>query len=651
MRPASAPTERSICPATMTSTIPMARIEVTDICRASSERLRGIRNVPSVVIENTIQITARAPTMVSARHGMRGRGIAAATGDGAGSMTGWFAAIRYTFIVAAAMTVSGLAPSAARSAVARPRLSTRTRWLIPSSSGRSEETSTTPSPGLREGRDELVDLRLRAHVDPARRLVQEQHPRVRHEPLPQHDLLLVAARELVDDGEHPRRLDAQRVELRLHLRLAGRVIEQPAVREPRQRGQGHVLRDRRLQHEPVPLAVFAHQGQAGRDRLRRAFERPPDRAPAHRQAPRHPAARGAEERADEGGASGAHEAADAQHLALAHFEVDVVQHLAARVHRVLHRPALDLEQGLARGLGRARVEVLHLAADHHRDHLVRGELAGAVGGHRPAVAQHGDAVRDLEDLLQAVADVDGRHAPRPQLADDGQQPLRIRLGQGGGGLVEDEDARVLGQRLGDLDHLLLADAQLLHRPIGVDVQSHAGEGGLGVGRDRVPVDEAAPHRLVPQHQVLRHRELGDESQLLGDERDAVRLGGLQGAEVHGLPAQEDLAAVGPAGIEPAEDLDQRALAGAVFAAERVDLALLEVEGNAVEGADAGELLRDRAELEERHQLTASATVPSGRPGRPAPSCGSRRRSPSRPCCPCPPRRAGGGCWARRSSRC
>ncbi len=76
MRPASAPTERSICPATMTSTIPMARIEVTDICRASSERLRGIRNVPSVVIENTIQITARAPTMVSARHGMRGRGIA-----------------------------------------------------------------------------------------------------------------------------------------------------------------------------------------------------------------------------------------------------------------------------------------------------------------------------------------------------------------------------------------------------------------------------------------------------------------------------------------------------------------------------------------------------------------------------------------------
>ena len=124
----------------------MARMEVTDICRASSERLRGIRNVPSVVIENTIQITARAPTMVSARQGMRGRGSAATRRRRRGVDDRLRAAIGYTFIVAAAITVSGLAPSAARSAVARPRLSTRTRWLIPSSSGRSEETSTTPSP-------------------------------------------------------------------------------------------------------------------------------------------------------------------------------------------------------------------------------------------------------------------------------------------------------------------------------------------------------------------------------------------------------------------------------------------------------------------------------------------------------------------------
>ena len=65
-----APTDRSIWPATITSTMPIARTEVTDICRASCERLRGERKVPSVVNENTTQMSSSAPTMVSARQGI-----------------------------------------------------------------------------------------------------------------------------------------------------------------------------------------------------------------------------------------------------------------------------------------------------------------------------------------------------------------------------------------------------------------------------------------------------------------------------------------------------------------------------------------------------------------------------------------------------
>ena len=81
--PARAPTDRSIWPATITSTMPMARIEVTAICRASSDRLRGLRNVPSVMSEKTIQITSSAPTIVSARQGIRNRGAAAGPGAAA----------------------------------------------------------------------------------------------------------------------------------------------------------------------------------------------------------------------------------------------------------------------------------------------------------------------------------------------------------------------------------------------------------------------------------------------------------------------------------------------------------------------------------------------------------------------------------------
>ena len=82
MSPASAPTERSICPATITSTMPVARMDVTAIWRASSERLRGERNMPSVAALNAIQIRASAPTIVRVRHaiGRRRSGVVPAPG-------------------------------------------------------------------------------------------------------------------------------------------------------------------------------------------------------------------------------------------------------------------------------------------------------------------------------------------------------------------------------------------------------------------------------------------------------------------------------------------------------------------------------------------------------------------------------------------
>ena len=67
--PAIAPTERSISPVTMTMTMPTARSEVTDICRARSARFLGLTNVPWVVTRKTAQMTARAPMSVSAFHG------------------------------------------------------------------------------------------------------------------------------------------------------------------------------------------------------------------------------------------------------------------------------------------------------------------------------------------------------------------------------------------------------------------------------------------------------------------------------------------------------------------------------------------------------------------------------------------------------
>ena len=44
-----------------------------------------------------------------------------------------------------------------------------------------------------------------------------------------------------------------------------------------------------------------------------------------------------------------------------------------------------------------------------------------------------------------------------------KQVRHLALGDGGGRLVHDDQAGVIGDRLGDLHHLRLGDAQLFHQ--------------------------------------------------------------------------------------------------------------------------------------------------------------------------------------------
>src|SRR5207247_1369790 len=62
---------------------------------------------------------------------------------------------------------------------------------------------------LGESVDDLVDLGLRTHVDPPRRLVQENDPRLRHQYLSQHHFLLVPPRETRHRRLLPPRPDGQ----------------------------------------------------------------------------------------------------------------------------------------------------------------------------------------------------------------------------------------------------------------------------------------------------------------------------------------------------------------------------------------------------------------------------------------------------------
>ena len=97
-------------------------------------------------------------------------------------------------------------------------------------------------------------------------------------------------------------------------------------------------------------------------------------------------------------------------------------------------------------------------------------------------------------------------------------------------------------------------------------------------------------RHVGEHEVVRHGQLGDQRELLVDGRDAGVAGGLGRARLERLAAHEYLAPVRP--HHSCDDLDERRLAGAVLAEQRVHLGVPDLEIGSLERMDAAVLLAD-----------------------------------------------------------
>ena len=160
------------------------------------------------------------------------------------------------------------------------------------------------------------------------------------------------------------------------------------------------------------------------------------------------------------------DAGDADDLAGAHLERDAAHLLEPAL--VLDVDVLELEHDLARARRRLVDAEEDVTADHHPREAVLGR---ALARHRVDLApapQHGDAVGDLEHLVQLVADEDDRHALALEALEDPEQLGRLLRREHGRRLVEDEDVRAPVERLQDLDALLLADGDVLDLRVGVD---------------------------------------------------------------------------------------------------------------------------------------------------------------------------------------
>ena len=174
-----------------------------------------------------------------------------------------------------------------------------------------------------------------------------------------------------------------------------------------------------------------------------------------------------------------------------------------------------------------RVQRLDPAADHGRDQRVVVEVGHRARRAHLAVAQHGDAVADLEHLLEPVGDVEHRHArPRAARPISCSSACRLLAGQRGRRLVEDDHAGVArrapwpprsaaGWRAG---------ASPTERARVDVLQPDARQQLRARSRSAPTAHEPAARRQPAHQQVVLHRELGQQAKLLVDDADARRAG-------------------------------------------------------------------------------------------------------------------------------
>ncbi len=291
-------------------------------------------------------------------------------------------------------------------------------------------------------------------------------------------------------------------------------------------GEGEVVGDRGLHHQALLAAVLGDEGEALGDAL--------GRGAGQRLAGEGGGAGGegveAEEGAGELAAARAHQAEEAEDLAGADVEGDVLHHAGLG-----EAAGLEDDLGGRRG-GAVGEEAGEVAADHRADHPRDGEVGGGAGVDEAAVAEDGDGVAELRHVAEDVADVDEGAALGLEPRHHVEEPRGLARGERGRRLVEDDEVGGAVQRLGDLDELALAGGELADDGVGGVVEVEALEqraGGLG---DRLAVDQAEAAREAVDEDVLGDREVGEEVELLVDEGDAAAGGVGRGRRRVGLAA-------------------------------------------------------------------------------------------------------------------
>ena len=141
-----------------------------------------------------------------------------------------------------------------------------------------------------------------------------------------------------------------------------------------------------------------------------------------------------------------------------------------------------------------------------------------------AVAEHGVAVGDAEDLVELVADEEDRLALGLQLRDDAEQLVDLVVRQRGGRLVHDDDAGIDATARGRSRRgACCAMPRSRSRMSGIDRRVDALQQRCAparfIARQSISAEPVA--RLVAHEDVLGHRQFVEHHGFLVDRGDAA----------------------------------------------------------------------------------------------------------------------------------
>lgn len=270
-----------------------------------------------------------------------------------------------------------------------------------------------------------------------------------------------------------------------------------------------------VEHQALDVAVLRHQGYSAVDRIRRVLWQPAAAVDLQ----------GAmldgtqpKDRLENFGTPAADQSGQPVDLAFQDRQVDIAHPVVGDIRQRQNRGHLEAAGSLRPGPRRHRQRPID--ADDRIDQPLHVGIGGDEGAGIGAVAQHGHALRDLEDFIQPMRHIDHADAAARHLADRLEQDADLVRCQRGRRLIENQQPHLAHQRLRDLRHLAIGKRQRADGGLDIEGDAKLRQERLGLCHQFALPDEAETGAwFTTEQQIVGYAQGLNKAEVLIDDGD------------------------------------------------------------------------------------------------------------------------------------